>query len=375
MIFPLRTDRRLKRTPWVNYALIAANVAVFILVQQGGADLLPAHRLQPGNPQLSQYFTYQFMHGGWMHLIGNMVALWVFGNGVEDRLGRVAYLLFYLAGGVLAGLAHVVTSAAPVLGASGSVAGVTGAYLALFPLSRVVVLFALFIITFIELPSIVVVGFYVVWNIFGQFTGGGGVAYTAHLGGYLFGFVVGMGLLLGRLLPREPMDFLSLIEQKRRQYKFRSLAKGGYSPWDASKPGEPSGAVAKPPTAEEQQLMERRSVITDAHRRGEMAEAADAYRELLDTHPDQVMSQQQQIDLANYLMREGHYEQAAQAYELFLSHFPSYPNVQQIRLILGLIYARYLNRPDRARELLSQAEGRLDQEEQALAQQVMAELS
>jgi membrane associated rhomboid family serine protease len=374
MFFPIRTDRRLKRTPWVNYALIAANVLVFVGVQQGGADLLPAHRLQPGNPHLSQYLSYQFMHGGWMHLIGNMIALWVFGNGVEDRLGRVAYLLFYLGAGILAGLAHVITSAAPVLGASGSVAGVTGAYLALFPLSRVVVLIVFFFITFIELSSITVVGIYVVWNIFGQFTGGGSVAYTAHLGGYLFGFVVGMGLLLARLLPREPSDFLALIEQKRRQQQFRRLSRGGYNPWDTPKAGEPGGPAAKPPTAEEQALMERRSEITDAHRRGDVALAADRYAALIDDQPDQVMSQQQQLDLANHLMREGRYDEAAQAYELFLSHFPSYPNLQQVRLILGLIYARYLDRPDRARQLLAEAEGRLDSEEQALARQVMAEL-
>ena len=373
MLFPIRTDRQLKRSPVVNYALIAANVGVFVLLQQGGAAELAAHRLNPADPHLSQYISYQFMHGGWMHLIGNMVALWVFGNGVEDRLGRVAYLFFYLGAGILAGLAHVFTSAAPVLGASGSVAGVTGAFLALFPFCRVVVLVVLFIITFVELPSIVVVGIYVAWNIFGQFTGGGNVAYTAHLGGYLFGFVVGVGLLFARLLPREPSDILTLIEHRHRRAKFKRMTQGGFSPWQG-RGKEAATEPAKPPSAEEQALMEQRSEISQAMRSGDMASAAARYRALLDDHPDQVMSQQQQMDLANQLMRDGRYEDAAKAYELFLSHFPSYPNIHQIKLILGLIYARYLRKPDRARSLLNEAEGRLDGEEQTLARQVKAEL-
>jgi len=374
MFFPVRTDRQLKRKPVINYALIAVNVAVFVFLQQGGANLLQPHQLQPANPHLSQYITYQFMHGSWMHLIGNMIFLWVFGNGVEDRLGRAGYLLFYLAGGILAGLAHVATSASAVLGASGSASAVMGAFLALFPLCRVVVLVLFFVITFIELPSIIVVGIKVAFDLYGQFAGGGGVAYMAHLGGYFFGFTIGLGMLMLRLLPREPTDILALIEQKRRQQRFRAMTRTSYEPWEGGKLGEPGGKAAPAPTAKEQQVMDRRSRVSEALRQGDMATAAAGYRELLAEHPDQIMSQQQQIDLGNQLMREGRYDEAAKAYELFLSHFPSYPNIQQIRLILGLIYARYLNRPDRARELLSEAEGRLDSEEQALARQVMAEL-
>jgi membrane associated rhomboid family serine protease len=374
MLFPIRTDRQLKRTPVVNYALIAANIVAFVFLQGLGRNTSPAFMLQPADPALFQYITYQFMHGGLMHIIGNMVALWVFGNGVEDRLGRWGYLLFYLAAGVLAGLGHAVTEISPVLGASGSVAGVTGAYLALFPLSRVVVLVFFFIITFVELPSIAVVGIYVAWNIFGQFTGGGGVAYTAHLAGYFFGFVVGMALLVSRLLPREPSDMMSLIDQKRRQQHFKNLARGGYSPWDSNAPGEPGQATAQAPTAEEQALMTQRSRVSEALRTGNPGHAAAEYRALLADYPDQVMSQQQQLDLANQLMSEGAYQEAAQAYELFLRHFPSYAHIQQVRLILGLIYARYLGQTDRARELLSEAEGKLSDDEQALARQVMAEL-
>ena len=163
MFFPVGTSRELRRTPWVNYTLIAINVLVFLFTERSLKALFEAQRsieaarlnsrpwledfvrtmqdplgqlfLYPDRAELYQYFTYQFLHQDLWHLIGNMVFLFVFGNAVEDRLGRIGYLLFYLAGGVLAGIGHVLTSGAPVLGASGAVAAVTGIFLALFPLS------------------------------------------------------------------------------------------------------------------------------------------------------------------------------------------------------------------------------------------------
>jgi membrane associated rhomboid family serine protease len=374
MFFPIRTDCELKRRPWVNYCLVAANVFVFVVLQRAGQAGDQAFMLTPADPAMYQYISYQFMHGGWMHIIGNMIALWVFGNGVEDRMGKGGYLMFYLTAGVLAGLGHAVTEVSPVLGASGAVAGVTGAYLALFPFSNVVVLVVFFFITFIELPSIVVVGVYIVWDIFSQFTGAGNVAYTAHLAGYLFGFVAGLGLLLGRILPHEPSDLLSIMEQKRRKQQFRSLTRGGANPWSSRGSGDPGRPPAQPPTAAEQALMQQRSRVTQALQQGDMPEAAEAYRQLVADHPDQLMSQQGQLDLANQLMSEGRYRDAAQAYELFLKHFPGYAHIQQVRLILGLIYARYLDEPARARELLAEAEGKLTDEERTLAREMMAEL-
>src|SRR5690606_30503901 len=102
---------------------------------------LAGYYLNPRAPELHQFLSYQFLHASWLHLLGNMLFLYVFGNSVEDRLGRAAYLLFYLAGGVMAGVGHAWLEAAPVLGASGAVAGVTGAFLALFPLSNITVVY------------------------------------------------------------------------------------------------------------------------------------------------------------------------------------------------------------------------------------------
>ena len=118
----------------MNWALIAANVVVFIL--QKSTRVEEYLTLDPGDPVLFSFIGYQFLHGDWLHLISNMLFLYIFGNNVNDKMGHVGYLGFYLAGGVAAGIGHMLTSFSPVIGASGAVAAVTGAYLALLPLSR-----------------------------------------------------------------------------------------------------------------------------------------------------------------------------------------------------------------------------------------------
>ena len=150
-----------------------------------------------------------FLHGGWLHIIGNMVFLWVFGNNIEDRLGRVKFVAFYLLAGVAATYAQALvnpSSAVPLVGASGAIAGVLGAYLLLYPRARITTLLVLvFFITAIELPAIVVLGFWFVLQVFqgvGSVAGeSGGVAYMAHAGGFVAGMLL---LLLFRPRPAAP---------------------------------------------------------------------------------------------------------------------------------------------------------------------------
>jgi len=408
MFFPIRTDRQLRSTPWVNYALIFTNIAVFAwlrhdianaslnyeILANGRAtfsfqELLAAfpvlgyHLWPPGSPveiQLSQFISYQFLHADWMHLIGNMVFLFVFGNATEDRLGKVGYLCFYLAGGIVAGLGHVVTSDLPVLGASGSVAAVTGAYLALFPKTYVTIIYWFIIIGAFEVASLDLILFYFLKDLLFMFAGYGNVAYTAHLAGNAFGFLMGMGLLLGRLLAREPYDMLSLIEQKRRRDQFKKLTRrGGYQPWETGKPGKPGrsgpmGKPAEPASPEELALMERRAKISAALADHNAGEAARRYVELIEDHPDQVMGQDQQIDIASQLMAEGYHAQSAHAYELFLKTYPAYAQRFPIMLVLALLHAKYLHNPDRARQLLTEALPKLDGEEKQLAEDTLGSL-
>ena len=133
------------------------------------------------------------MHGSWLHLLGNMLFLWIFGNNIEDRLGRIKFVFFYLLCGIVASLAHVLfnlDSLVPVIGASGAVSGVMGAYLALFPTARVRTLVFLFIlVTTMDIPASV---FLVIWFLF-QFLsagGGSGIAWLAHVGGFVLGFLL-----------------------------------------------------------------------------------------------------------------------------------------------------------------------------------------
>jgi membrane associated rhomboid family serine protease len=248
MVFPIGDDNTGRTTtPLVNYALIAANVLVFVLFQGLGTEdnkftyawaTVPQEivtgrdvvtpdrvvRVEPTNQRMrvpglqptpgSVYLTLlvsMFMHGGFMHIAGNMLFLWIFGDNLEDRLGHVRYLVFYLVTGVLASLAHVFSTVAfseggssllvPSLGASGAISGVLGGYVLLFPRNRVHVILFRFLTT---VPAYVALG---LWFLF-QFVSGlgllgggaqeGGVAYAAHVGGFIAGLALVKLFTLGR---------------------------------------------------------------------------------------------------------------------------------------------------------------------------------
>jgi len=209
-VLPLRDNVPTRTRPWVTYGLILANVLVWVLYQlpdlQGSVDELAYHPCEVTGecPQVGQGWvvtavTSMFMHGGWEHLLGNMLFLWIFGNNVEDSLGHRRYLVFYLAGGFAAtALQTIVTLEAgaagdatiPNVGASGAVSAVLGAYLVLLPRASV-----LTVIVFVlrEIPAIFFLGF---WFLFQLYAGGvsvqspqagGGVAFFAHVGGFVFG--------------------------------------------------------------------------------------------------------------------------------------------------------------------------------------------
>jgi membrane associated rhomboid family serine protease len=229
-VFPLKDNIPTDRMPMITIALIALNVLAYFFFQKGGFSLgdptsleyqcnvieygaIPREITDPGTqvpsgpgcaapsaPAVLTVFTAMFMHGGLLHLGGNMLFLWIFGNNVEDSMGRVAFLLFYLLGGIAALAAQIVIdpdSTVPTIGASGAVAGVLGGYLLLFPRARVVtVIFIIFFFTILELPAILILGFWFLQQVlFGYFDladptgGGGGVAYFAHIGGFAFGLV------------------------------------------------------------------------------------------------------------------------------------------------------------------------------------------
>ena len=213
-MIPIRDVNPSRGTPVVTYVLIAICVLVFIYEQLLGPQLrrfLLEYGLVPirysdrqiaahftTGEQLWPFVTSMFLHGGWLHLIGNMWTLYIFGDNVEDFLGHHRYLFFYLVCGVTAGVLHLVTnldSRLPTIGASGAIAGVMGAYLLLFPRARIVTLLPIFFFfTFVEVPAYVFLGFWFLLQFFsgvGGFLSGqggaGGIAWWAHIGGFLAG--------------------------------------------------------------------------------------------------------------------------------------------------------------------------------------------
>ncbi|HMS95167.1 MAG TPA: rhomboid family intramembrane serine protease [Tabrizicola sp.] len=213
-MFPIRDHNPSGRTPFVTYVLVAINVVVFLAYFPAKTEfqlgyffydwgLVPA-RIMAGEGY-ETFVTSMFLHGGWGHLAGNMLFLWIFGDNLEEEMGPVGFLLFYLAAGVAAGLGQMLPdpgSTVPMVGASGAIAGVMGGYLLLFPRAKVDVLFIVVIFFRIfAIPAWIVLGIWFAIQVFSGATtpgDGGGVAYWAHAGGFLAGLVLTLPVWLRR---------------------------------------------------------------------------------------------------------------------------------------------------------------------------------
>ncbi|MEM8719931.1 MAG: rhomboid family intramembrane serine protease [Cyanobacteria bacterium P01_G01_bin.39] len=225
-MIPLKDENPTYSTPIVVYALIAINVVVFlhqmtlgsgvpgffqlyaVIPQELSASFAGIPTNQPV-PEILTLITSQFLHGGLMHIGGNMLFLWTFGDNIEHDLGHAKFLLFYLVCGVLAGLTHWffgMQSGVPTVGASGAIAGVMGAYLIKYPQAKIVTLLPLFIIwTTVRIPALYFLGFWFLQQALSSVASlgmpeAGGVAYWAHAGGFVFGAIIGpmLGLMSSR---------------------------------------------------------------------------------------------------------------------------------------------------------------------------------
>ena len=392
MIIPIGTDYRFRHKPWMNYLLIAANLVVFAVPQFSKAAAgfeTDSWMLHPEDPRLFQFFTSVFLHGGWLHLLGNMIFLWVFGNPLNDRLGHAGYLAFYLAGGVAAGIGYVLFSGqAPVLGASGAISAVTGAYLVLLPRARVTVLvFLLYLLIPFEVSSLFFLLLQFLFNVVSVYTEleghGSGVAWFAHITGYIFGFVVAATMLATRILPRDPFDLLSLFRAGGRRVRYKQMVAGGFDPFAGLRRGgqgpqsrreEQDVPLAELPPQTAQEMQYRRQ-IAEAYAQHDLASAAEGYLRLLVFSPEAVLGRAQQLDVANQLMSTDRHLQAAQAYERYLRHYGNSEHGGDVCLMLGLLYRRYLREPLQARQRLEMAARLLrDPRKIELAQSELASL-
>jgi len=378
-IIPIGTEIRLRKPPIGNYALIAVNVLVFLYTDfLGGAhgqQFKNLCTLYSAVPDLGQYISYQFLHGDFGHLAGNMLFLWIFGNAVCDRMGSLTYVLFYVAGGVFAAVVFSARNDSGLLGASGAIAAVTTAFLVLFPRVRITMFVWFLVITAIQVPAMVLIVFKVIlWDnvIAPMFDTApvANVAYSAHLGGYAFGFVVGMALLAGRALPRNQFDLLALWGRWRRRSGW------GERPRPSGRAIEVQEVDSRPLEPLQISPQQRlRQEIIDRVGVGDLSTAVELYQELCALDPQQVLPREVQLELANYLAQTRRHAEAAGAYEAFLEAYPGTADEPEIRLLLGLIYSRYLREFRRAAEQLRRAASELKLAAQrALAEQELQQV-
>lgn len=379
MIFPLGTDRPLARPTVVNHVLIGLNLLVFAIgpmlerfAPNSWKPLEDSMVLHPTSLRWWQPITYAFLHANFWHIFGNLLTLWVFGPNVEDRFGRLGYLAFYLAAAAAAGLLHAAFYPNPVLGASGAIAGVTGAYLVLFPRTTIHAIFLLYLGGAIAIPAWWFIAGRIAWDLLAQGSGrSGNVATLAHLGGYAVGIGISLALLWTRVLSREPFDLFTISKQAARRRHFREAAFQ-----QRRQAGRVNAEAARTPVADDAVALARADVTARLDSQ-DRAGAIAAYRSLLDRHgrPHALLSRRLQYEMANHLFAAGDYQTAHTAYSIFIDAYPTDAERHVVELMLGLISARHLNDPVHAKQRLNSAlQGLPEGEHRSLAHELLAEL-
>ena len=393
-ILPIRTSIRPWRTPYANYALIVVNIIIFFLTYGPHSQLIAnqvvivpvrhwAERfmLTPAAWHFWQFISYAFLHGGLLHIIGNMYFLYLFGNNVNDKLGHAGYVCLYLGGAIFAGIGHTLLHANPVLGASGAVAAITGAYLALFPQTLITVLYWFFFIGTIELLALYFILFKLIFwdNIVEPAFAPSAVAYDAHIAGYAFGIAAILALLAGGLITGSSLDLWSMIKRWNRRRRYRDAVSSGYDPFTGGTTTKQIKVKEVKKTAAEKQQEEKitqlRNEIAGRISQRNLPAAAKIYLELMELDNEQVLPRQYLLDIANQLASENKPAQAAAAYEQFLTHYDKYEYVEQVELMLGILYSRYLQKPELAIKHLQTAATKLsDPGQLKMCQEELAKL-
>lgn len=372
MLLPIRTNISPRRTPYANYALILVNVAVYLL-QFGinretgtlGFKAWVGHFMLDGDgrPFLWQFVSYAFLHGDIWHILGNMYFLYIFGNNVNDKLGNIAYTCFYLSGAVFSGVGHVLAGGGDVIGASGAVAAVTGAYLVLFPQTLITVLFWFFFIGTWEIPALYLILLKMILfdNIIARHSPF--VAYEAHLTGYAMGVVSVVLLLATGLIAGSSFDLWSMMKRWNRRRRYRDVVSGGYDPFSGrtkTKRIRVREIIKTPAQKEkEEQAVRLRGEISERLAQRNLPAATAIYLELMQLDSEQILPRQQLLDIANQLAGDSRHAESARAYEQFLAHYGNYEYIEQIELMLGILYSRYLKQPEAAVKHLRAAADKL----------------
>jgi membrane associated rhomboid family serine protease len=390
MLLPIRTSIRPRRTPYANYALIAINIFIFFLEYQtnprtgqlGFRPWVEQFILRAQRPELWQFVSYAFLHGGILHILGNMFFLYLFGNNVNDKLGNIGYLCFYLAGAVFSGIGHIMVGGGNVLGASGAIAAVTGAYLVLFPQTLITVLYWFFFIGTIELPALYFIAFkLIIWDniIEPKFAPPIAIAYSAHMAGYAFGIATMVVLHATGLISSSNFDLWAMMKQWNRRRRYRDVVSSGYDPYTGRTKTRQVKATEVKKTPLQQQTRKKTTQLRNEFSRRiqerNLPAAAKVYLELMNHDREQVLPRQQLLDIANQLAGENRHAESAQAYEQFLTHYSNYEYAEQVQLMLGLLYSRYLGQIEPAiKHLQAAAKNLTDPDQLKMCQDELADL-
>jgi tetratricopeptide (TPR) repeat protein len=303
----------------------------------------------------------------------------MFGNNVNDRLGHIGYLCFYLAGAVFSAIGHILIAplhglgvATPVLGASGAIAAVTGAYLVLYPQSLITIVYWFFFVGTMEIPAIYLILVKMIFldNIIVRTAPN--IAYDAHLTGYAFGVGAILLLLSIKLIAQDQFDLWAMLRRWNSRRIYRDAITENTDPFAERfstkikvkevKPSHQYIGVGlkseKQKQAEDKASALRQEILTRISQ-GNLAAAAELYLELIKNDTGQLLPRQIMLDIANQLMSAGQWPQAAQAYEKFLSYYGTAEHSEQVELMLGIIYARYLSDRTKALDYLKKAYAQL----------------
>ena len=393
LLIPFGVDVPLRRRPYVNYALLAANVLVFLFVFPYGPGAQLARYSfalwTPGHPAFRphQLLTYAFLHAGLLHLLGNMMLLWVFGNHLNDRLGHLGYASFYAFAALVSGLAQAAMAGPGTwcVGASGAVCAVVGGYLVLHPLNDVKLFYwVVFLAGVVYVRALWLIGFWALMDLMmALYAAGSRVAYPAHVAGYAMGMVTLLVLLKSGLLKREGLD---LIAQLTGRLPDGTPARTGYIPVDAGA-GQLVGvrgaaghvAVRGVPGSAAAGFVDTEAMLRDEliHRVGvgDMATALGLYEQYTVANPEGALPLRVLVTMGNWYLRREQYSEAVEAWRRAVAAFPDHRLIPTILFSTGMVLGRHLGQPEAARAHLAVALPRLDDSDRArLARHEIARL-
>ncbi len=375
-MFPLGDENPTRSVPLATALLIAVNVAVYLFFNARMDEAaLDRFVLEWGfdaeNPFSRQVFTSMFMHGGLLHLLGNMWMLWIVGNNVEDKLGRVRYVLLYLAGGVAAAWTYDLIALAsesspefleqfgrrfpPLVGASGAIAAMMGVYLIFFPEARIRVALILFL--FVRVLPIRAKWFIglsllmdLLQSVMARGAAVGGVATMAHVGGGAFGILAALALKrrVGGGGEGDAWDVHTGFASRPH-----SKPLGAWTPHGPAVP--PDARLVRSPMDEEAGLVEMEDALVDLVREGRVREAIDLYPAYEAMAREKPLPDDVQIEIAHELFRQGLARHAVAAYRRYLETHPDGDDVAEAKFRTGILLARSLNRPGEAAPWLQAA--------------------